>query len=48
MEISDLGATDTGVILQPSWTIFNVTMLVAGAMIILGAYFAYRTWVARP
>ena len=43
MEISDLGATDTGVILQPSSTIFNATMLVAGAMIILGAYFAHRT-----
>jgi hypothetical protein len=42
-EISDLGATDTGVILQPSSTIFNATMLVAGAMIILGAYFAHRT-----
>jgi hypothetical membrane protein len=42
MEISDLGATDTGVILHPSSYIFNATMLVAGAMIILGAYFAHR------
>jgi hypothetical membrane protein len=42
MEISDLGATDTGVILQPSSTIFNATMLIAGAMIILGAYFTHQ------
>jgi hypothetical membrane protein len=42
MEISDLGATDTGVVLHPSAAIFNATMLVAGAMIILGAYFAHR------
>jgi hypothetical membrane protein len=42
MEISDLGATDTGVVLHPSSTIFNATMLAAGAMIILGAYFAHR------
>jgi hypothetical membrane protein len=42
MEISDLGATDKGFILHPSSYIFNATMLVAGAMIILGAYFAHR------
>ena len=42
MEISDLGASETGVILQPSATIFNLTMLVAGAMIIAGAWFAHR------
>ena len=42
MEISDLGATDTGVVLHPSSYIFNATMLVAGAMIVLGAYFAHR------
>jgi hypothetical membrane protein len=42
MEISDLGATDTGVILQPSSTIFNATMLVAGAMILTGAWFTHR------
>jgi hypothetical membrane protein len=42
MEISDLGATDTGVILQPSSTIFNATMLVAGAMILAAAYFTHR------
>jgi hypothetical membrane protein len=41
-EISDLGATDSGVILHPSSYIFNATMLVAGAMIILGAYFTHQ------
>ena len=38
MEISDQGATDKGFILHPSSYIFNATMLVTGAMIILGAY----------
>jgi hypothetical membrane protein len=42
MEISDLGATETGVVLHPSSTIFNLTMLAAGAMIITAAYFAHR------
>ena len=42
MEISDLGASEAGVILQPSATIFNLTMLVAGAMIIAGSWFAHR------
>jgi hypothetical membrane protein len=42
MEISDLGATDTGVILHPSSYIFNATMLVTGVMIILGAYFTHQ------
>jgi hypothetical membrane protein len=42
MEISDLGATETGVVLHPSSTIFNATMLVAGAMIITAAWFAHR------
>jgi hypothetical membrane protein len=41
-EISDLGATDNGVILHPSSYIFNATMLVTGAMIILGAYFTHQ------
>src|SRR4029453_10277212 len=40
-EISDLGATDTGVILHPSSYIFNATMLVTGAMILIGAYFPH-------
>jgi hypothetical membrane protein len=42
MEISDLGASETGVVLHPSSIIFNVTMLVAGAMILAAAYFAHR------
>jgi hypothetical membrane protein len=42
IEISDLGASETGVILQPSATIFNATMLAAGAMILAGAWFAHR------
>jgi hypothetical membrane protein len=42
MEISDLGATDSGVILHPSSYIFNATMMVTGAMIILGAYFTHQ------
>jgi hypothetical membrane protein len=42
MEISDLGATETGVVLHPSSTIFNLTMLAAGAMILAGALFAHR------
>ena len=42
MEISDLGATDTGVILHPSSYIFNATMLLSGAMIILGAWFTHQ------
>jgi hypothetical membrane protein len=46
MEISDLGASETGVVLQPSSTIFNATMLVAGAMIITAAYFAHRACTA--
>jgi hypothetical membrane protein len=42
MEISDLGATETGVVLHPSSAIFNATMLVAGAMIITAAFLAHR------
>jgi hypothetical membrane protein len=42
MEISDLVASETGLVLQPSATIFNATMLVAGAMILAGAWFAHR------
>ncbi|MFL6102276.1 MAG: DUF998 domain-containing protein [Actinomycetes bacterium] len=42
MEISDLGATDTGVILHPSSYIFNATMLITGAMILIGAWFTHR------
>jgi hypothetical membrane protein len=42
MEISDLGASETGVILHPSSYIFNATMLVAGTMIVLGAWFTHQ------
>jgi hypothetical membrane protein len=42
MEISDLGATENGFILHPSSYIFNATMLVTGAMIVIGAYFLQR------
>src|SRR4029453_15164890 len=42
MEISDLGATDTGVILHPSSSIFNAAMLVSGAMILIGAWFTHQ------
>jgi len=45
--ISDLGGTmpsEGGIVLQPSATIFDATMLVTGAMIILGAYFVHRAF----
>jgi hypothetical membrane protein len=41
-EISDLGATDAGLVLHPSSYIFNATMLVSGAMIIAGAWFTHQ------
>jgi hypothetical membrane protein len=47
MEISDLGATEAGVVLHPSSTIFDVTMMVAGAMIIVAAWFAHRALQRR-
>lgn len=42
-EISDLGATrpPDSIILQPSATIFNVTMMVAGVAIMAGAWLTY-------
>lgn len=42
-EISDLGATrpPDSIILQPSATIFNVTMIVAGIAIMAGAWLTY-------
>ena len=46
MGISDLGATETGVVLHPSSIIFNATMLGAGAMILAAAYFAHRACTA--
>jgi hypothetical membrane protein len=47
MEISDLGATDTGFILHPSSYIFNATMVAAGAMIVIGAYYLHRAFHRR-
>lgn len=42
--VSHLGASEppNSVVLQPSAAIFDITMLVTGAMIIAGAWFAYR------
>jgi hypothetical membrane protein len=45
--ISDLGGTmpsEGGTVLQPSATIFDATMILTGAMIIIGAYFVHRTF----
>lgn len=49
-EISDLGATrpPNSIIVQPSATIFNSTMMVSGVMLIVAAYFlhrVFRRWV---
>lgn len=43
-EISDLGATrpPESIIVQPSATIFNTTMIVAGGMLIVAALFFHR------
>jgi hypothetical membrane protein len=42
--VSHLAASEppASVVLQPSAAIFNLTMLVTGAMIVAGAWFAYR------
>lgn len=42
--VSHLGASEppSSVVLQPSAAIFDLTMLVTGAMIVAGAWFAYR------
>lgn len=42
--VSHLGASEppSSVVLQPSAAIFDLTMLVTGAMILAGAWFAYR------
>jgi hypothetical membrane protein len=42
--VSHLGASEppNSVVLQPSAAIFDLTMLVTGAMILAGAWFAYR------
>ncbi|WP_416839033.1 DUF998 domain-containing protein [Haloferax sp. DFSO52] len=48
-EISDLGATrpPNSVILQPSATIFNTTMLVSGLLVLAATYFAHQTFRDR-
>lgn len=47
--ISDLGATEppNSIITQPSATIFNFSMIVVGILILLGAYFLFRTFNDR-
>lgn len=47
--ISDLGATipPNSVILQPSATIFDVSMIVAGLMIVAGAFFVHRAFARK-
>jgi hypothetical membrane protein len=42
--VSHLGASEppNSVVLQPSAAIFDITMLITGAMILAGAWFAYR------
>jgi len=47
--ISDIGGTrpPDGVVLQPSAAIFDTTMIVAGLLIVAGAYLARRV-VVRP
>lgn len=46
--ISDLGATvpPDSIIIQPSATIFNLTMILSGLCIILSTYFIYRAFRA--
>lgn len=48
-EISDLGSTvpPNPIIHQPSATIFNSTMLVTGALLLISAYFVYRAMDRR-
>ena len=47
--ISDLGATipPNSVILQPSATIFDVSMIVAGLAIVAGAFFVHRAFARK-
>jgi hypothetical membrane protein len=48
-EISDLGGTRPphSIVLQPSAAIFDITMLVTGAMIIVAAYLVHRGFRRR-
>lgn len=47
--ISDLGATEPpySIITQPSANIFNFSMIISGILIIIGAYFLFRTYNDR-
>ncbi|WP_435157448.1 DUF998 domain-containing protein [Haladaptatus sp. DFWS20] len=48
-DISDLGSTQppNPIIHQPSATIFNSTMLVTGALLLIATYFIHRAWGRR-
>jgi hypothetical protein len=48
--VSHLGASEppNSVVLQPSAAIFDLTMLVTGALIVAGAWFASRALGRRP
>jgi hypothetical membrane protein len=48
-EISDLGATvpPNSIIVQPSATIFDTTMMLSGIMVIVAAYFIHRAYQQR-
>jgi len=47
--ISDLGATEPphSLITQPSATIFNFSMIIAGILVLLGTYFSFRAFKDR-
>ena len=47
--ISDLGATEppNSIITQPSATIFNLTMIISGILILVGTYFLFRSFNDR-
>jgi len=49
-DISDLGSTrpPDPIIHQPSSTIFNSSMLLTGALLLVAAYGTYRVWGRRP
>ena len=49
-DISDLGSTlpPDPIIHQPSATIFNSTMLLTGALLVVAAYLLYSAWGRRP
>ena len=42
-EISDLGSTREGLVLQPSATIFNVGMMLSGLSVAVGSLFVHRS-----